>query len=118
MATAKQGSKSGGGKSGGGKSGGSKSGGTGGTGGRKQGAANAAFMKPLSPSSELAAVVGKDPLPRTEVTKRVWEYVKKNDLQDPQNRRNIRADAKLRPVFGKDEVNMFEMTKLVNQHLK
>ncbi|MBA2571442.1 MAG: hypothetical protein H0V06_00245 [Gemmatimonadetes bacterium] len=75
-------------------------------------------MKPLSPSSELAAVVGKDPLPRTEVTKRVWEYVKKNDLQDPQNRRNIRADSKLRPIFGKDEVNMFEMTKLVNQHLK
>lgn len=116
MATAKQGSKSGGSKAGG--KGGSKSGGAGGGEGRKQGTANPAFMKPLSPSPELAAVVGKDPLPRTEVTKRVWEYVKKNDLQDPQNRRNIRADAKLRPVFGKDEVNMFEMTKLVNQHLK
>lgn len=116
MATAKQGSKSGGSKAGG--KGGSKSEGAAGASGRKQGAANPAFMKPLSPSSELAAVVGKDPLPRTEVTKRVWDYVKKNNLQDPQNRRNIRADAKLRPIFGKDEVNMFEMTKLVNGHLK
>ncbi|HEX5521455.1 MAG TPA: SWIB/MDM2 domain-containing protein [Longimicrobiaceae bacterium] len=82
-------------------------------------APNPAFMKPLQPSGELAAVVGKDALPRTEVTKKVWDYIKKNNLQDPQNKRMINADAKLRPIFGgKDQVSMFEMTKLVNQHLK
>lgn len=79
---------------------------------------NAAFMKPLTPSATLAAVVGAEPLPRTEVTKKLWDYIKKNDLQDPKNRRNINADAKLRPIFGKDQVSMFEMTKLVSAHLK
>ncbi|CAM5781648.1 SWIB/MDM2 domain-containing protein [Castellaniella caeni] len=79
---------------------------------------NAAFMKPLTPSATLAAIIGKEAVPRTEVTKRVWEYIKKHDLQDPANRRNINADAKLRPLFGKDQVSMFELTKLVSQHLK
>ncbi|MGB6008035.1 SWIB/MDM2 domain-containing protein [Castellaniella sp.] len=79
---------------------------------------NAAFMKPLTPSATLAAVIGKDAVPRTEVTKRIWDYIKKHDLQDPANRRNINADAKLRPLFGKDQVSMFELTKLVSQHLK
>ena len=79
---------------------------------------NAAFMKPLTPSAELAAVIGSEAVPRTEVTKRICDYIKKNDLQNPSNRRNIRADAKLRPIFGKDEVSMFELTKLVNAHLK
>jgi len=79
---------------------------------------NAAFMKPLTPSTELAAVVGSEPLPRTEVTKKIWEYIKKHDLQDPQNRRSINADDKLRPIFGKEQVSMFEMTKLVSTHLK
>lgn len=78
---------------------------------------NAAFMKPMTPSAELAAIVGKDPLPRTEVTKKLWEYIKANDLQDPANRRNINADAKLKPIFGKKQVSMFEMTKLVSGHL-
>ena len=79
---------------------------------------NAAFMKPLTPSATLAAVVGAKPLPRTEVTQKLWEYIKKNNLQDPANRRNINADDKLRPIFGKDQVSMFEMTKLVSTHLK
>ncbi|MDY3331797.1 MAG: SWIB/MDM2 domain-containing protein [Pelistega sp.] len=79
---------------------------------------NAAFMKPLTPSAQLAAVVGSAPLPRTEVTKKIWDYIKANNLQDAANRRNINADAKLRPIFGKDQVSMFEMTKLVSQHLK
>lgn len=79
---------------------------------------NAAFMKPMKPSSELAAVVGAQPMPRSEVTKRVWDYIKKNNLQDAENRRQINADDKLRPVFGgKKNVTMFEMTKLVNNHL-
>ncbi|MFT0851942.1 SWIB/MDM2 domain-containing protein [Achromobacter sp. F4_2707] len=78
---------------------------------------NAAFMKPLTPSATLAAVIGSDPLPRTEVTKKIWEYIKKHDLQDPANRRNINADDKLRPLFGKDQVSMFELTKLVSAHL-
>lgn len=79
---------------------------------------NAAFMKPLTPSPILAAVIGADPLPRTEVTKKIWEYIKKHDLQDAANRRNINADDKLRPLFGKDQVSMFELTKLVNAHLQ
>jgi len=79
---------------------------------------NAAFMKPLTPSATLAAVIGNEAVPRTEVTKRVWDYIMKHDLQDPANRRNINADAKLRPLFGKDQVSMFELTKLVSQHLK
>lgn len=78
---------------------------------------NAAFMKPVVPSAELAVIVGAEPLPRTEVTKKIWDYIKANDLQDPANRRNINADDKLRPIFGKDQVNMFEMTKLVSNHL-
>ncbi len=79
---------------------------------------NAAFMKALTPSASLAAVVGAKPLPRTEVTKKLWAYIKKNKLQDPKQRRNIHADAKLKAVFGgKATVNMFEMTKLVAKHL-
>jgi len=80
---------------------------------------SAAFMKPMTPSASLAAVVGAKPLPRTEVTKKLWLYIKKNKLQDAKNRRMIHADANLKPVFGgKAQVNMFEMTKLVNKHLK
>lgn len=79
---------------------------------------NAAFMKALTPSADLAAVVGSKPLPRTEVVKKLWEYIKKNDLQDAKNRRQINADAKLKPVFGgKKSVSMFEMTSLVSKHL-
>ncbi len=80
---------------------------------------NAAFMKAMTPSAHLAAVVGDKPIPRTEVTKKIWEYIKKNKLQDSVNRRNINADDKLKAVFGgKKQVSMFEMTKLVNAHLK
>jgi chromatin remodeling complex protein RSC6 len=80
---------------------------------------NAAFMKPMTPSAALAAVVGSAPLPRTEVTKKIWEYIKKSKLQDAANRRMINADAKLKAVFGgKSQVSMFEMTKLVSGHLK
>ncbi len=80
---------------------------------------NAAFMKPMTPSEQLGAVVGASPMPRTEVTKKLWAYIKKNNLQDPKERRMINADDKLRPVFGgKRQVSMFDMTKLVNQHLK
>jgi upstream activation factor subunit UAF30 len=81
--------------------------------------ANAAFMKPVTPDSLLAEVVGAKPLPRTEVTKKLWAYIKKNGLQDSKNRRMINADATLKPIFGgKSTVNMFEMTKLVGKHLK
>ena len=80
---------------------------------------NAAFMKPVQPSDALAEVVGSKPIPRTEITKRLWAYIKKNKLQDAKNRRMIKSDAALKPVFGgKATVNMFEMTKLVNKHLK
>ena len=80
---------------------------------------NAAFMKAMTPSVTLAAVVGSMPLPRTEVTKKIWDYIKKNKLQDSINRRLINADDKLRAVFGgKKQVSMFEMTKLVSNHLK
>ena len=80
---------------------------------------NAAFMKPMQPSSTLAAVVGSSPMPRTEVTSKLWGYIKKNNLQDKTNRRMINADDKLRDVFGgKKQVSMFEMTKLVAKHLK
>ena len=76
-------------------------------------------MKPLTPSSSLAEVIGAKPVPRTEVVKKLWIYIKKHNLQNPKNRRNILADAKLKPVFGgKKEVSMFEMTKLVSKHLK
>ena len=81
--------------------------------------ANAAFMRPVSPSATLAEVVGSKPLPRTEVTKKMWAYIKKNGLQDKKNRRMINADATLKAIFGgKSSVNMFEMTKLVGKHLK
>jgi len=80
---------------------------------------NAAFMKEMTPSATLAEVVGTKPLPRTEVTKKVWEYIKKQDLQDAENRRMINADDKLKAVFGgKAQVSMFEMTKLISDHLK
>ncbi|MES3036280.1 MAG: SWIB/MDM2 domain-containing protein [Bdellovibrionota bacterium] len=79
---------------------------------------NPAFMKALTPSSVLGAVVGNAPLARTEVVKKLWAYIKKNDLQDKNNRRNINADDKLRALFGKAQVNMFEMTKIVSKHLK
>ncbi len=80
--------------------------------------ANSTFMKPLTPSEKLAVVVGSKPLPRTEVVKKLWQYIKKHDLQDKKNRRNINADAALKAVFaGKATVNMFEMTKLVSKHL-
>ena len=77
------------------------------------------FAAPLQPDDALAAVIGSEPMPRTEVTKRVWDYIKANNLQDAKDKRTINADAKLKKVFdGKDSVSMFEMTKLVNSHLK
>ena len=80
---------------------------------------NAAFMKPMTPTATLAAVIGGSPMPRTEVTKKLWAYIKRNGLQDSKNRRNINADDKLQDVFGgKKQVSMFEMTKLVSRHLK
>jgi upstream activation factor subunit UAF30 len=79
---------------------------------------NPALMKPLQPSRELAAVVGSDPLPRPEVVSKVWAYIKKNDLQNPQNKREILADDKLEAVFGKKKVTMFEMNKHLAAHLK
>ena len=80
---------------------------------------SAAFMKPVTPSAALAEVVGSKPIPRTEVTKRLWAYIKKNKLQDAKNKRTIKADATLKAVFGgKATVDMFEMTKLVSRHLK
>jgi upstream activation factor subunit UAF30 len=80
--------------------------------------ANSAFMKPMKISDKLAEVVGKGPMPRSEVVKKLWAYIKKNNLQDKKNRRNINADANLKAVFGgKGTVNMFEMTKLVSKHL-
>ncbi len=80
--------------------------------------ANAAFMKELTPSAELAKVVGNKALPRTEVVKKLWAYIKKNNLQDKKNKRNINADDTLKAIFGgKSVVNMFEMTKLVSKHL-
>jgi upstream activation factor subunit UAF30 len=80
---------------------------------------NAAFMRPVTPDATVAEVVGSKPIPRTEVTKKLWLYIKKNGLQDKKNKRMINADAALKAVFGgKSSVNMFEMTKLVNKHLK
>ena len=81
-------------------------------------APSAAFMKPMTPSAILAAVVGAMPLPRTEVTKKVWDYIKKHSLQDAVNRRMINADTNLRAIFGKAQVSMFEMTKLISNQLK
>jgi upstream activation factor subunit UAF30 len=86
---------------------------------RAKRAPNPAFMKPMQPSDDLGAVVGARPMPRTEVTKRIWDYIRKNGLQDQKNRRMINADDRLRAVFGgRRQVSMFEMTKLVNNHLK
>jgi len=80
---------------------------------------NAAFMKPMTPSDALGAVIGAKPMPRTEITKRLWDYIKKNKLQDSKNKRMINADDKLSAVFGgKKQVSMFDMTKLVSKHLK
>lgn len=78
---------------------------------------NAAFMKPMKPSADLASVVGSSPMPRTEVTKKLWQYIKRKGLQDNKNRRMINADENLRPIFGRAQVSMFEMTRLVNKHL-
>jgi upstream activation factor subunit UAF30 len=79
---------------------------------------NPALQKPLQPSEELAAVVGPDPLPRGQAVKKLWDYIKKQNLQNPENRREILADDKLSPIFGKDKVTMFEMNKYLAQHLK
>lgn len=79
---------------------------------------NPAFMKPLTPSATLAAVIGSGNMPRTQVVKKLWDYIKKHKLQDSQNRRNINADDKLKALFGKNTVSMFEMTKIVSKHLK
>jgi upstream activation factor subunit UAF30 len=79
---------------------------------------NAAFMAPLTPSPALAEVIGSKGLPRTEIVKKIWEHIKKNNLQDKANRRMINADAKLRPIFGKDQISMFELAKVVNKHVK
>src|SRR5271166_3370804 len=80
--------------------------------------ANAAFLKPVQPDDSLAAIVGSTPLPRTELTKKLWEYIREHKLQDPKEKRNINADDKLKAIFnGKQKVSMFEMTKLVNEHL-
>jgi chromatin remodeling complex protein RSC6 len=85
----------------------------------KGGQANSSFMKPVQPDAVLAAVVGSEPQPRTEITKKIWDYIKSHNLQDPANKRMIKADDKLKAVFGgKAEVSMFEMTKLVNSHIK
>lgn len=88
-------------------------------GGQSKGEGGGGFMQKLQPDDALSAVIGSEPQPRTEVTKRIWDYIKANNLQDPNDKRTIRADDKLRKVFnGKDSVSMFEMTKLVNGHLK
>jgi chromatin remodeling complex protein RSC6 len=80
---------------------------------------NAAFMKPVQPDDKLAAIVGSKPIPRSELTKKLWDYIKKNGLQDKKKRTQINADTAMRPVFnGKSQVSMFEMTKLVSGHLK
>ena len=84
----------------------------------KKRAPSAAFMKAMTPSAALAAVIGANPLPRTEVTKKIWEYIKKNGLQDQAKKTMINADAKLKEIFKKAQVSMFEMTKLVSAHLK
>lgn len=83
-----------------------------------KGASNQGLMKPVQPSAELAAIVGHTPMPRTEITKRLWDYIKDHKLQDAKNKRLINADAKLKPVFGgKQQVSMFEMAKLVSEHV-
>ena len=102
------------------KKGAAKRGGSRKSGAKKSGAKrtpNPAFMKPMMPSAQLGAVVGEQPQPRTEITKRLWAYIKRNNLQDPKERRMINADDKLRALFKKDRVSMFDMTKIVNKHL-
>ncbi len=79
---------------------------------------NPAFMTPLSPSSNLAEVVGSKPMPRTEIVKKIWDYIKKNNLQDKKNRRMINADSKLKPLFGKDQISMFDLAKIVSKNVK
>ena len=79
---------------------------------------NAAFMAPLTASPALAEVIGTKPLPRTEIVKKIWDYIRKNNLQDKKNRRMINADSKLKPLFGKDQISMFELAKVVNKHVK
>ena len=79
---------------------------------------NSAFMKPMQPSEQLAKIVGAEPVPRSEVTKKIWAHIKKNKLQNPQNKRAILADDKLQPIFGGKKLDMFQMTKAVNKHLK
>jgi len=80
--------------------------------------ANGALSKPVQPSEQLAKVVGAAPLPRSEVTKKVWDHIKKNKLQNPENKREIIADDKLQPIFGAKKLDMFQMTKAINHHLK
>ena len=80
--------------------------------------ANSAFMKPMQPSEQLAKIVGAQPLPRSEVTKKIWAHIKKNKLQNPDNKREILADEKLQPIFGGKKLDMFQMIKAVNKHLK
>jgi chromatin remodeling complex protein RSC6 len=79
---------------------------------------SSAFMKPMQPSEQLAKIVGTEPLPRSEVTKKIWAHIKKHNLQNPQNKREIIADDKLQPIFGGKKLDMFQMTKAVNKHLK
>ena len=79
---------------------------------------NPAFMVPLTPSSSLGEVVGSKPLPRTDIIKKIWDYIKKNNLQDKKNRRMINADSKLRPLFGKDQISMFDLAKIVSKNVK
>ena len=82
------------------------------------GAARGGITKPVQPSDELAVITGKDPLPRSEVVSKMWEYIKKNDLQNPKDKREILADDTLKPLFGKDKATMFEMNKLLSAHMK
>lgn len=79
---------------------------------------NAAFMTPLTPSSTLGEVVGNKPIARTDIIKKIWDYIKKNNLQDKKNRRMINADSKLKPLFGKDQVSMFDLAKIVSKNVK
>jgi len=122
MATKKSGGKKSSAKSSGGAKKSSSRSGAKKSGGKKSGVKrtpNAAFMKPMQPSPALSNVVGSTPIPRTEVTKKLWQYIKRKGLQDAKERRMINADENLKPVFGgKGKVSMFEMTKLVNKHLK
>jgi upstream activation factor subunit UAF30 len=124
MAARKKAAKKGGAKKSGAKKGGAKKGGakksTRKAAKKRSGAKrtpNAAFMKPMQPSEQLQSVVGSTPMPRTEITKKLWQYIKRKGLQDAKNRRMINADENLRPIFKKDQVSMFDMTKLVNKHL-